>query len=78
MAKNFRKAGQAIFGGALALEAVPLIKSSNRTIAAMVGTAESFIGIGVTSAVAKTGFGMVEAPVGGFTTKRKTKRRKKR
>lgn len=77
MAKNFEKAGQAIFGGALALEAVPLIKSSNRTIAAMADTTASFIGIGIAGTAAKTAFGMVESPR-AFATKTKLKRRKRK
>lgn len=71
-----RKAKNAIFGGALALQAVPMLKASGRTTSALSGTAAGFAGIGAAGAVADVAFGMVESPR-AFATKTKLKRRKR-
>lgn len=69
-----KKAKNAIFGGALALQAVPLLRSSGRTTTALTGTIGGFIGIGIAGGVADTAFRMVKTPL-VLTKKRKRKRR---
>lgn len=70
-----KKVKKAIFGGALALQAVPILRPEGRTTAALTRTAEGFVGIGVADAVADVAFGMVK-PRRGLARKRKPKRRR--
>lgn len=57
--KRMRKAKDLIFGGALAMQGLPLLTPEGRTPSALAGTAGGFVGIGVAGAMADVAFGMV-------------------
>lgn len=74
--KKMRKATTAIFGGALTMQALPLLKKSGRTTSAMTGTATGMVGIGIAGLTAGMAFEMVKAPYEwALAKKRKRKRR---
>ena len=77
MKKKLRKAKDAIFGGALALQALPILKASGRTPQALASTAEGFIGIGIAGKTAGVAFDMVKAPFKmGLSKKKKNSKRR--
>lgn len=55
-----KKTKDAVFGGALALQSTSLLK--DRSVSGLTGTAEGFVGIGVTGAVGNMAFNMVSQP----------------
>ena len=63
-----KKAKDAIFGGALALQSTNLLK--DRSTAGLTSSMEGFVGIGVTGAMSNVAYDMVSMP------KYKKKRRK--
>lgn len=57
--KEIEKASKAVFGGALTLQAVPLLRPEGRTLAALTDTATGFVGIGVAGATSDVAFRLV-------------------
>ena len=58
--KKYKKMQDTVFGGALALQSTRLLK--DRSVSGLTGTAEGFVGIGVTGAVGNMAFDMVSTP----------------
>jgi len=73
MKKKLKKAKTAIFGGALALQATPMLRASGRTTTALASTAGGFVGIGIAGVAANVAFDMVKPY--RLTTKKGKKRR---
>lgn len=68
---DFEAMADALLGGSVTLQAVPLLRPEGRTIPALTGTVEGFVGIGIAGVAARTAFGMVKAPHKGFAKKTK-------
>lgn len=67
-----KKTFKTVFGGAMTMQALPMLRASGRTPAALSRTATGFVGIGVAGAMAGPAFEMVKAPYRmGLSNKKK-------
>lgn len=74
--KRMRKAKDLIFGGALAMQGLPMLTPEGRTTSALADTAGGFVSIGIAGAAADAAFGMVmPGRRGRLNRKKKLKRR---
>jgi len=73
MKKKAKQVKNAVFGGAMLLQAAPLLSPAGRTVPALTNTATGFVGIGIASFVSDVALDMILGK--SHVKKRKTNRR---